>query len=459
MYFDRNKQPYGGAFGDVKGEICFELINGTNIFFGNANNPDKEIQPYIIVSGRDMVQNLKDEAKQYKQLSQEDIDTIESDNNHNYEAGNDAEIEVEADGYGKATYIIVYRRDKETGTIKATKCVENAYIYQDVDTGLNTYPIAWLTWEKQESQYHGKPPCAEALETQIFINLMFAMIMYYQFMTAFPKAIYNADLIDAWSNQVAQAIPVKGLGTDANINNVAKYLEPAQMSNQIVDTIEMAYNYLKDMLGINEAAVGDVNPEEASGKAIFEAVKQSSIPLENTRANMYEWIEDIGRILLDIMGTYYGTRPIVIDEDGNKVVKYFDFNQLKNIWLNIKIDVGTTNIWSDMTRKQNLANLFNQGKIELIDYLEGLGDEDIANRQQLIDKIKATMQTQQEQTQQPPQVDPTQEWEQMAQFVDSLPQEQQELLEQLRDTNPEQYEQQVREMMGGANNGPQMPVM
>jgi hypothetical protein len=441
MYFNVNKKPYGGAFGEVKGEIEFELVNGTNVFFGNANNPNVEIQPYIIISGRDMVQNLKDEAKQYQQ-QQSEIDNIQSDSDYGYEAGESAEIEVNADGFGKAQYIIIYRRDKKTGKIMASKCVESAYIYQNIDTGLDHYPVAWLPWEKMESCYHGMSPCTQILETQIFINLMFAMIMLHQANTSFPKAVYNADVISEWTNEIATAIPVHGLGYDVNIAHVAGYLPVGNMSNQLVQVIDMAYNYTKDILGINDAALGNVNPENTSGKAIVATAKQASIPLENIRANEYEWVEDIVRILLDMMGTYYGLRPIVIDKDGQRVAQQFDFSVLKNLWLNIKVDVGETSIFSDIARKQTLDNLLGAGKIELLDYLERLDDSDIKDRQGLINTIKATMTNN----------NPNQnigntgnsDYEAMAQFFDTLPIE---IQNQLNSLPPDQMEMQVRKMM------------
>lgn len=464
LYFDPEKKPYRGVLDEVEGEICFELVNGTNVFFGNANNPNVEAQPYIIISGRDMVEKLKKEALRYRQEIE-----IEADSDFNYEAGHEGEIEVEADGYGKATYIIVYKKktvtdkkqrqatdelgnplfdefgqpvieeyEEKRQTITATKCVQNAYIYKDVDMGLSHYPVAWLQWDKQESQYHGRPPLAEVMETQIFINLMFAMIMYHLSMTAFPKAIYNKNYIDEWTNRIAEAIPAKDLMPGENIKNIAGYLEPAQMSPQIVQVIQLAYDFTRDLLGISEAATGDVDPEQASGRAILVTVKQSTLPLENTRANMYEWIEDIGIILLDMMGTYYGLRPIVIERDGKRQVQMFDFSQLKNIYLNVRVDVGTTNIWSDQARKRTLDNLFVSGKIDIIQYLERLDDSDIPGRQGLIDDIKQTM------------TDKEFIYGQMAKFVESLPMEVQMQLEQLRQTDPEGYEQQVRAMMGGA---------
>jgi hypothetical protein len=466
FYFDPTKKPYGGAFSDVEGEICFELVKGTNVFFGNANNSDKETQPYIIISGRDLAENLQKEAERYKK--KDDQGKVTADNDTEYEAGSDSKIEVEADGFGKATYIIVYRKktvkdkkqrevddglgnitiedyEEDRQTVMVSKCVKSGYIYQDIDTELTHYPVAWLPWERQESQYHGKPPLAEVMETQIFINIMFAFIMYHLSMTAFPKGVYDADKITGWTNRIAEAIPVRNLQPGESIRNVAGYLEPAQMSPQIVQAIQIAYDMLKDVLGVNEAVLGEINPEQASGKAILATVRQGVIPLDNPKANMYEWIEDIGIILLDMMGTYYGTRPIVMEKDGTRGVQQFDFSALKNIWLNVRVDVGTTNIWDDQARKRTAENLLMQGKIDILQFLERLDDRDIKDRQKLIDEIRQTM-TDQEFI-----------YEQMARFVETLPIEVQAQLEQLRMQNPEAFEKQVRQMMGGGGNG--MPGM
>jgi len=474
FWFDPNKKPYGGAFGNVRGEICFELVSGTNVFFGNANTTDVQGQPYIIISGRDLVRNLKAEARRYRQA---DAEEISEDNDTSYEAGSDADIEVEADGYGKATYIIVYKKvtkkrrltdafgqpvpDGITGqpateeyeTVTVSKCVQDAYIYRDIDTGLGAYPVAWLVWDRQENQYHGLPPCAEILETQIFINLMFAMIMLHLMLTAFPKAIYNGDVIEEWTNQVGQAIKVRDVDPGVNIANFAAYLKPGEMSAQIAQIIEMVYTYVKDALGLSEAALGEVDPEQASGVAIMATAKQATIPLENTKANLYEFVEDFGRILTDMMGTYYGERPVVMDGPDGKTPQVFDFSKLKDIWLNVRVDVGTTSVWSDIARKQTITNLMSAGKIEFIDWLERMDDEDVPDRQGLIDNIRRSM------------TDKELLYGLMANYIDTLPPEAQAALEQLRLKNPEEYEIRVKKMMleqirlkqtmpeGGAGNG------
>lgn len=386
FYFDMDRRPYGEAYSNIKGEIEMELVDGANVFFGNANSPKVQSQPYIIISGRDMVKSLQEEAQKHAKNNPDNPNDIEADYDYMYQAGDASRIEVNADGHGKALYIIVYRRDKQTGRIFASKSVENAYIYKDVDTGLNQYPVAWMNWEKQKNQYHGRALCTGMLPNQIFINRMFAMVMYHLMMTAFPKAVYNKQLINSWTNEIGAAIPIDGADPSLNIKNIAGYLEPSQMSNQITGAIEMAMQLTKDTLGVNDALLGDFKPTNTS--AIIALQKSASVPLENPKANMYEWIEDIGRILFDMMGTYYGTRPIVVEKDGQKIVEDFNFDVFKEMWMDVKADVGEASYWSEISSIQTLDNLLSQGKIDLVNYLKRIPDEYIPQKQELIDELE-----------------------------------------------------------------------
>jgi hypothetical protein len=428
FYFDPSKRPYNYAPG-IQGEICIELVDGTNIFFGNANNSSIDAQPYIILSGRDTVENLRAEAKRYRE-TEEDIEEIQSDKEYQYQAGEASHIEVEADESGKALYIIKYRKVKHTRkvtdpitgleteeeytTITASKGVKTADIYKDIDTGLSRYPIAWGNWEKQKNQYHGRAVATGLLPNQIFINRMFAMVMYHLMMTAFPKAVYNADAIEIWDNAIGQGIPIRGVGFETNIKNIAAYLEPSQMSGQIVQVIEMVMQYTKETMGISDAALGQIDPKNTS--ATIAVQKASAIPLENPKANLYEWVEDIGQILFDMMGTYYGTRPIVrdqevevpkmdqfgqvsIDQMGNivtekitqKVTEMFDFSVFKNMWLDVKADVGESSYWSQIAANQTLDNMLAQGHIDIVQYLERVPDEYIPQKDELIAQVQQRM--------------------------------------------------------------------
>ena len=60
--FNTNLKPYVYAPKSIyKGDIEIEVEDGVNIFFGNANIHEVEKQPYILVAGRDTVENLNAE--------------------------------------------------------------------------------------------------------------------------------------------------------------------------------------------------------------------------------------------------------------------------------------------------------------------------------------------------------------------------------------------------------------
>ena len=297
-------------------------------------------------------------------------------------------------------------------TVHVTKATRSAVIFEDVDTGLSLYPIAWGNWEKQKNQYHGRALVTGLIPNQIFINSMFATAMRHMQLMAFPKSVYNADLISKWDNEIGQAIAVHGLQPGQGIPQVASYLRPADMSNQIFTLIDKVMAYTKECLGATDVQMGNVKPDNTS--AIMVMQTQSEVPLENIRANLYEWVEDVGQILLDMMGTYYGKRPVVVEhefeeivEDSTgapvidpmtgqmktqkfvrKAVEEFDFSQFKNLWFNLRVDVGATTYFSEIAMTQTLDNLRKDGTLDLIQYLERIPDKLIPKKQQLIDELR-----------------------------------------------------------------------
>jgi hypothetical protein len=228
---------------------------------------------------------------------------------------------------------------------------------------------------------------------------------------AFPKTVYNADLISAWTNEAGQAIGVRGLQPGQPINQVAYNLQPAEMSNQIFALIDKAMEYTKECLGATDAQMGNVKPDNTSALMVLQT--NAEVPLENIRSGVYEWVEDIGAILLDFMGTYYGKRPVIVDQEfeepvmnGNmpvidpmtgqmatqkfvrKVVQEFDFSQFKHLWLNLRVDVGATTYFSEIAMTQTLDNLRHDGTLDVIQYLERIPEKLIPKKQELIDELK-----------------------------------------------------------------------
>ena len=161
--------------------------------------------------------------------------------------------------------------------------------------------------------------------------------------------------------------------------------------------------------------MGSVRPDNTSALMVLQ--NASEVPLENTRAGLHEWVEDIGAILLDMMGTYYEKRPIVrektveepvVGKDGQqlidpitgqpaftkvskRVVEEFDFSIFKHLWLNVSVDVGATTYYSEIAMVQTLDNLRRDGTLSIIEYLERMPDKLITRKQELIESLKKRM--------------------------------------------------------------------
>lgn len=409
--FNTEAKPFRGFAPDVIGEMEIELIDATNIYFGNANIKSVSKQPYIIIVGRDTVQNLQEEAKQFKAQDND----IRSDDDTEYQLTEFANVEVEPadiekDSDGKAKYIYYYYKKKvgEDIHVFVTKCTKDAIIYQDIDTGYSDYPVAFANWYELENTYHGRGEVEGICPNQIAINKMFAMIVYHQMMTAFPTAVYDKDVIKNWNNQIGTAFALSNLN-GRSIKDVAGYLNPANMSDYIIKVIDLAIQYTKECMGVSDASLGNIDPKNTS--AILAVQKSTAVPLENVKDNLYDFVEQIVRIMIDVMGTKYGKRPVVItDEDRNRTMEKYDFAQLKGMDLHIGIDVGESSYYSEIAMLQTMDNLLQGQYIEFIDYLERIPNEMFPKKAEYIAQIKAKQQQEKEAS-----------YEQLSQYMLMLP--------------------------------------
>lgn len=464
FFFDPTAMPYGGRLGPyVRGEIKMELVDGINVMFGNPNTCDAQSQPYILIIGRDTVDNLNEELRRHNPDPVTEV-TPDGDTENQSGIGGKTEIMTSA-GNGKATYVYLYTketkkvamRDRDGNpvmetvfdkngepvyekskdgkpildsygmpiakrkqkydyvtTVHVSKSTRNVEIFKDIDTGLSIYPIAWGNWEKQKNQYHGRALVTGIVQNQIFINTMFALVMRHMQLQAFPKRLYNADYIPRFSNEVGVDIGVRNLPPGTPINQVATTLNGMEISNQILYVIDKAIEYTKDCLGSTDAQLGSARADNTSALMVLDT--NSRTPLENIRSGLNEWVEDICAILLDMMGTYYGKRPIVkertFDEpvldaatgsplmgqyDGmmqvktvtRRVIEEYDFSELKHLYFSARVDVGAGNVYSQAAMMQTLDNMRREGVIEFVDYLERVPDSVVPRRQELIQKLKA----------------------------------------------------------------------
>ena len=358
-----------------KGAIRTEVLMNTQVLFGNPNNRDVQSQPYIILERRMLLSEARKRAKRYGK----DPDEIQPDNK---DCGSNYMDSMSGSG-NKVTVLLRLWKDDETGTVHAYECTRQAEIRGDLDLGIKLYPLTWMNWDYVQDCYHGQAMITGLLPNQIFVNKLFAMSMISLMTLAYPKVVYDSTKVAKWTNKIGGAIPVNG-----SVEGVAKIIDPASISPQISQFIDIAISYTQKFLGASDVALGDTRPDNTS--AIIALQRAAATPMELTKQNLLQSIEDLGRIYMEFMGEYYGERYVEISNpyDNSKLVVPFDFSILKEIPFTIGLDAGAASYWSEIAAMQTLDNLLMQGKISTVEYLKRLPAGQITDKEALIQALQ-----------------------------------------------------------------------
>jgi hypothetical protein len=336
--------------------IRLEMIENTRVIFGNIEERRVERQPYIIIVSNETTFSAAERAKYY---GSEDFEKI-------------AKI-----GDDKVTVLL--KLWKEDGRVFAEESTEYGVVRPKWDTWLTRYPLAWLNWDEVRGSYHGQALVTGLIPNQIFVNKLFAMAMISLMTTAYPKIVYDKTRIEKWDNRVGAAIGVNG----GEVNSAARIVDPAAISPQIGQFIDLAINYTQNFMGVTDAVLGNVRPDNTS--AIIALQRATHVPIEMIKMELYRAVEDIGRIFMDYFAAYYGKRSVKFP-DGRKEI--FDYGKLDNYAVKLKLDVGISNYWSEIATVQTMDNLLRSGQITLAEYLERIPDGYLSGKDELLKRAK-----------------------------------------------------------------------
>jgi hypothetical protein len=453
------------------GNIMGELVNACNYFPGDPNNPEinnayEPVQPYIILSFRQQVEDVKTEAKKHG-ATKEQLDLITADDETKNQAGDRAKNEIDGDD-GKCIVLLHMWKEPEevpvidpvTGVqafdedgkpvtkivwhIMAEKSTRNVVVRKKWDTGLHRYPVALMNWYEREGDAYGEAEATSLVPNNIMINKYAAMVALWVQTHGFPKVLFDRTRIGEWSTDFTKAIPVNGVDA-GGVGGAAMYMQPAQLSAAVMNFIEWFISITKDMAGANESALGEATPTNTS--AIVVNSKNAVVPLSSIKRRFYQYVEDIGLIWLDFWTskyTDYPVRNLPVQRDGMTVIEQIDTSILKDIKLKLKVEVGPANLWSEAAEIQTLDNLLSQQMITFIEYLERQPNGVIPGREGLLEARKSAKAQQEAQDRQFMYDLMARELERIEPM---LPPEAQNELKMLQRNDPERYEAQVKQLI------------
>lgn len=392
---------------EAKGGIRSEVIENARVYFGNPNSRDVQTQPWIIIASRDVCRLVRAEAKANGIEDWANI-TTDTDDTDLVDSAKFTDDKV-------TKLLLLWKAEEDVkgfckkGEICAFTFTRNAAVKEAWSLGISLYPICWLPWDYVQDCYHGQAMVTGIIPNQIYVNKQWAMYMISNMRGAYGQKIYDATRIKHMDNRVGAAIGVQGPVTGA-----VDTIDPTPISPQVVQSFQLAVDMTEQTLGATAVALGDTRPDNTS--AIIALQRAAATPHELTKQNLYCCIEDLFRIYLEFMSEYYGTRDVDIPapsfvndvyafaqgvnpdlQTPDEIAVPFDFSQLKNHPMTLKLDVGASTYYSEIASMQTLDNLLRNGNITTKQYLERIPDDYIPARRALIaelDKQEKLMQMQ-----------------------------------------------------------------
>lgn len=378
-----------------------EILKKVDVYYGNENDDNIQAQPYILIRKRMPVSNAIDFALA-NGLSEDKTDFIIGDNDTFEESGNDAKEEID----NQVT--IVYKMFKHKGTVHYSIATRWCEIVNDVDLGIKLYPIAHFIWEEKEGSARGEGEVKPLIPNQIEVNRTEMRRVLTVKEQAYPMKVIDISKVSNPEaiNTVGGTIQTNGQPVD-DVHKIVGTIPPAQMSDDVKllqdDLIQMS----RELAGAGDVATGQVNPEDASGRAILAVQQASQAPMTEQKESYKNFVEDIATIDLEYFVVYaengVNMEETVTDPStGEEYVQMVNIPQsvLQQLQAVVKIDITPKGVYDRFAMEQTMENFLMQGFFnpqrvaEFEAYVKALPDDSVAPKQDLLEGIENIKKTQ-----------------------------------------------------------------
>lgn len=378
-----------------------KILPNTAVLLGDENITELQEQPFIIIRERLEVEAVRSVAKA-NGIAKKEIELIVGDDNANSNNG----VILNNDEVSNKVTSLLYMT-KENGIVKVARSTSQC-IYEPLHaiegdvTGLHSYPICSMIWEPVPYNARGISEVAQMIPNQLEVNKTAARRAITVKLCAFPRIAYDSSTVQNPEDldTVGKPIEVNGGGAQSVAQQVA-YLNATNISSDAKNLQDDLLQTTKDLAGASDYAMGNVNPEQASGQAIIAVRDSAQIPLNENVARFKQFVEDVALLWFDMWVAYHpeGINVTSINDMGEEVQTLIDQQQLQELKPTVRIDVSQDNQWTKLSEQQWLDNMFDRQQLSLEEYAELAPDNGSVPKGKLravLSKREAMMKKQQE---------------------------------------------------------------
>ncbi len=373
-----------------------EIISKNDIMYGNENEDEIQLQPYILLRQRktliEIQQMLEKEGLDF------DINEFVTNNDTSTSAGDSAKDEVEDKVW------LITKLYREKGTIHFSQSTQYVTIKEDRDTGLTLYPIAHFNWEDQEGNARGVGEVRNLIPNQLETNKIAMRRAITSKSISYPQKVVNTDAIQDLSgvNKVGGLIKFHDLG-NTHASDVFMITQPGQMGPDSEKLENELITLSRDLNNAGDATTGNIDPESASGRAILAVQNAQNQPLNDQLVGLKSFLEDTARIWFDMWKTYAsnGLMIEVENQDSMTGETTMELQQVPSYILDaletsVKVDITPKGPYDKYAQELSMENLLMQKLITFEEYVDSL-DPDSTMPKPRLEKIMRKRQESQKQ--------------------------------------------------------------
>lgn len=371
-----------------------EVIDKADVYYGNENDDDIQAQPYILIRKRMPVANAIEYALA-NGVSKEKTQYLIGDNDSFEQSGDAAKIELDN------MVTVVYKLYKKGGNVYFSAATRLCDIVEDVNLSISLYPLAHFNWAYKKGSARGEGEVRYLIPNQIEVNrteVRRVLTVKYQ---AYPQKVVDISKIanPQALNTVGGVIRTTGQPVD-DVHKVVGTIPPAQMSSDVKLLQDDLINITRELAGAGDTATGDVDPENASGRAILAVQQATQAPITDQKDGFKATLEDVTNIWLEFLIAHavYGLKleKKVTAQNGEELVQIVNVPQsmLKKIQARVRIDITPKSPLDKYAQEQTLENFLTAGLFhpervgELKAYVNTLDDDSVAPKMKLLEVIE-----------------------------------------------------------------------
>ena len=322
-----------------------QILNCTDILYGDESEPNIQRQPYIIIQERRSVAEVKEMARK-NGIPEDEIALITADRDTENVLGNTDEVEnADSSDSMKVTLITHFEKKKESLTeavyeededgnrvghlmetgerdvVYVAKCTKNAMVMNEQPIkgtpseieqrngrqgrALSLYPIVKFSWEEAPNDARGVSQVECLIPNQILVNQTLARRSMVTENTAYPRMAYDETMISNPDDLMKVGMPIAVTSGGAqSVNQAVSYLNPATHSPEPKQLTDDLLEITQELSGSGDTTMGNIDLQRVAASAIVAVNDKAESMHDETVANLELFTEDLANLWVELWQVY-----------------------------------------------------------------------------------------------------------------------------------------------------------